>query len=51
MKATYICQLAKEEKLVWYKAIKRVLVAEGVFSYENIRSAMEQKIVDLEGLV
>lgn len=51
MKATYICQLAKEEKLRWYKAIKNALVREGAFSYENIRNAMESKIADIEGLV
>ena len=49
--ATHICQLGKREKLRWYKAIKAKLVAEGAYSYDNIRHAMENKIADMEGLV
>ena len=47
----FVCQLGKREQLRWYKAIKAKLVAEGAYSYENLRHAMENKIVDLEGLV
>lgn len=48
----YICQLDKKEKLWWYKAIKAKLIADGVYSYENIRLAMNSKVKDLEeGLV
>ena len=49
--ATHICQLGKREKLRWCKAIKAKLVAEGAYSYDNIRHAMENKIADMEGLV
>ena len=47
----FICQLPKGEQLWWYKSIKAKLISEEVYSYENLRNAMESKIADIADLI
>ena len=51
MKAMYICQLSKEEKLRYYKAIKAYLIREESYSLENLQLAMDEKIKDIQDLL
>ncbi len=47
----FICQLPKKEKLEYYKRIKKALLENEVFSYENLVEAMNSKVKDLDGLL
>lgn len=44
----FICQLPKRERLYWYREIKKILMQDGLYTYENLKNAMENKIVDIE---
>ncbi len=51
MKATFICQLPKKEQLEIYRKIKRILIAEDAYSYENIKEAMSNKLSDILDMI
>ena len=47
MRAVYIWELPKTERLKYYKAIKNYLVRENEYSYAKLVEAMSDKIVAL----
>lgn len=51
MDALYICELPKNEKLKYYKQIKKSLIEKGFFNLENLENAMNSKIIDLSDLI
>ena len=44
----FICQLADEEKLIVYKAIKAKLIASDALTVENLRLALDGRVSDLD---
>ena len=51
MKAMFINQLSKEEKLRYYKAIKAYLIKEDCYSIDTLKSVMDEKIKDIEDMI
>lgn len=47
----FICQLPKIEQLNYYKRIKKALIEEDSYSFENLKEAMSSKVKDLQGLI
>lgn len=51
MTKLFICQLSKTERFWYYKAIKRTLLANDCYTFENLAEAMNSKVKDLDGLL
>ena len=51
MKYIFICELPKAEQLKYFKRIKAALIAEGVYTSENVKQAMQNKIKDIEAIL
>lgn len=47
----FICQLSKEKQLEYYKRIKKTLLENEVYSYENLAEAMSSKVNDVDDLL
>lgn len=47
----FICQLSNEERLRVYKAVKAYLLECGVYSLEEMRLALNSRVVDLPDVV
>ena len=43
----FICQLADEEKLIVYKAIKAKLIETNALTVENLRLALDGRVCDV----
>ncbi len=43
----FVCQLTPREKLLVFKRIKAILIAEGCYTYENVRNALDSRVKDL----
>ena len=47
----FIYQLSRGEKFAYYKRIKAALIDEGVYTFENLETAMNSKIQDIQDLL
>lgn len=47
----FIYQLSQGEQFAYYKRIKAALIVKGVYTFENLETAMNSKIQDVQELL